>query len=89
MYNYLIRGINFSIEKWCAKSQGSCIFVPSWRWFVSRGAPIEALYAKDGLHLNGAGCGALQAGIQQALVEATMPDRVTARRTVRLAALPF
>ncbi len=88
-YDPLVRGINFCIEKWCAKSGGTTIFVPSWKWFVSRGMPIQAYYAKDGLHPNGAGNGALQAGIQQALVTTTMIERATSRRAMRLAGLPY
>ncbi len=88
-YDPLVRGINFAIEKMCAKSKGACIYVPSWKWFVSNGAPIEAYYCKDGLHPNGAGNGALQAGIQTSLSTAAMLERVRSRRTLRLASLPF
>ena len=88
-YDPLIRGINFALEKWCAKTQGACIFVPSWRWFVHGGSPIQAYYCRDGIHPNGAGNSALQAGIQQSMSIATMVERATSRRVKRLAELPF
>ncbi len=53
------------------------------------GVPIKALFAADGVHPNGAGCGTLQAGFQQALSVSTMLERAVSRRTRRLAALPW
>ena len=89
LYDPLIRGLNFAIEKWCAKAGPTCLFIPSWRWFVAKGQPVMAYYAKDGLHPNGAGNDVLQAGLQQSMVVANMLERARSRRTRRLAELPF
>ena len=50
-----VLGLNFTLEKWCVKSGGSCVFIPLYRSFLAGGEPWEELFAKDGLHLNGAG----------------------------------
>ncbi len=90
-YQYLplIRGLNFAIEKMCSKSKGASIYIPSYKWFIQRGNPVKALYAQDGLHPNGAGNDTLQAGLQQMMSTAALIERVTSRRTARLAALPY
>ena len=62
IYDPLIRGINFALEKMCAKTGGACLYVPSFKWFMSYDSPIKAYFASDGIHPNGAGNGALQAG---------------------------
>ena len=59
-----VLGLNFALEKWCAKSGGSCVFIPSYRSFLAGGEPREELFAKDGLHLNGAGVDRLEACFQ-------------------------
>ncbi len=88
IYDPLIRGINFALEKMCAKTGGACLYVPSFKWFMSYDSPIKAYFASDGIHPNGAGNGALQAGFQQSLSVGTMIERAVSRRTKRLAALP-
>ena len=54
-FNPYILGLNFALKKWYAKSGGSCAFIPSYRSFLTGGGSREELFAKDGLHLNGAG----------------------------------
>ncbi len=49
-YPYIYR-VNFALEKWCAKSGGSCIFIDSKDAFLANDKPRAELYAtKDGLH---------------------------------------
>jgi hypothetical protein len=58
-YPYAYR-LNFAIEKWCARSNGSCIFIPSYKIFIAYGRPKQCMYSvKDGLHHRGAGKDAL------------------------------
>ena len=56
-----VLGVNFTLEKWCSKSGGFCVFLPSYSSFLSGGEPREELFAKDELHLNGAGVDRLEA----------------------------
>ncbi len=59
-YPYIYR-VNFGLEKWCAKSGGSFIFIDSKDAFLTYGKPRAELYAtKDGLHPNGGGDDRLQ-----------------------------
>lgn len=88
-YKYLNYGLNFALEKWCAKSRGSAIFVPSFRRFLEKGSPISALFSKkDGLHLNGAGVDALAECFVEAITENFASQAISARRVRRLANLP-
>ena len=86
-YKPFVVGLNFALEKMCAKSKGSCIFVPSYRSFLKGGEPREELFARDGLHLNGAGIDRLEACFQQALSSDSMLARVSSARTGKLALL--
>ena len=79
-YKPYAAGLNFCLEKWCAKSGGACVYIPSYRNFLKGGRPRSELFAKDGLHLNGAGVDCLES-------TAYLVDRVTAGRTRRLAKL--
>ena len=88
-YKPYASGLNFALEKMCAKSQGACIYIPSYRNFLRGGRPREELFARDGLHLNGAGVDCLEACFQQALSTAYLTDRVTAARTRRMAKLGY
>ena len=76
--------LNFALEKWCAKSGGSCVFISSHRSFLVGREPREELFAKDGLHLNGAGVDRLEACFQQTLSTEHLMVRVTAERTRKL-----
>ena len=88
-YKPYASGLNFALEKMCAKSQGACIYVPSYRNFLRGGRPREELFARDGLHLIGAGVDCLEACFQQALSTAYLTDRVTAARTRWMAKLGY
>ena len=82
-------GLNFALEKWCSKSGGSCVFIPSYRSFLAAGEPRDELYAKDGLHLNGAGVDRLEACFQQALSTKHLLVKVMAERTRKLSELAY
>ena len=63
-----VSGVNFALRKWCAKSGGSSIFVPTHEQFLVRGLPRNELFSNsDGLHLNGAGVERLEAYFQQVM----------------------
>ena len=82
LFKGYIRGINFAVEKLCAKSRGACIFIPSFNVFMLRGKPREALFSdSDGLHLTGGGVDVLESCFQQALSTGYLLDRVRAGRT--------
>ena len=91
-------GLNFAIEKWCAKSGGTCIFIPSFHSFLSRthpvpaqrGEPNSALFSdSDGLHPDGAGVDVLESIFQQAFSTGYLLTRIRADRTQLLKALPY
>ena len=82
-------GINFALEKWCAKSKGATIFAPTYRQFLKNGRPREELYARDGLHLDGGGVDRLESSLQQALSTSYLQKRIDCRRTRKLAALEY
>ena len=82
-------GINFALEKWCAKSKGATIFTPTYEQFLKNGLPRKELYARDGLHLSGGGVDRLEASFQQAMSTPYLEKRISARRTRKLAALPY
>ena len=83
-------GINFALEKWCAQSKGTCIFVPSYTLFLKQGLPKAHLFSeKDGLHLNGAGMDVLESCFQQALTVPSMLEKVSSRRVKKLSLLPY
>ena len=85
-----ITGLNFCLEKWCAKTQGACIFIPSYDSFMSYGLPNAAFFSdSDGLHLDGGGVDALEGLFQQALSSGYLQTRVGAYRTWMLRTLPY
>ena len=53
------------------------MFILSYRSFLAGGEPREELFAKDGLHFNGAGVDRLEACFQQALSTEHLMVRVT------------
>ena len=79
-----VLGLNLALEKWCAKSIWSCVFIPSYRSFLAGGEPREELFPKDGRHMNGAGVDRLVDCFQQALSTEHLVVRVTAERTRKL-----
>ena len=84
LFKAFIRGLNFAVEKMCAKSQGACIFIPCFDAFLSEftGLPNTALFSeRDGLHLDGAGVDKLEGIFQQALSTGYLFVRVRAERT--------
>ena len=86
----LAHGLNFALEKLCAKSNGSNIFVPSYRRFLSHGSPRDELFSeRDGLHLNGAGVVELSACFQQALSTRHLMGRVGLKRRKKLSKLSY
>ena len=88
-YKPYASGLNFALEKMCAKSQGGCIYVPSYRNFLRGGRPREEIFARHGLHLNGAGVDCLEACFQQALSTVYLTDKVTAARMRWMAKLGY
>jgi len=83
-------GLNFAIEKWCARSKGTCIFIPSHKVFLAYGKPKQCMYSvSDGLHPRGAGKDTLEAYFQQALTVSSMLERTNSKRTQKLANLPY
>ena len=82
-------GINFALEKWCARSKGATVFAPTHRQFLKNGRPRAELFAKDGLHLDGGGVDRLEASLQQALSTSYLNKRLGSKRTHKLAALDY
>ena len=76
-----IRGLNFALEKFCAKTDGTCVFIPAYQPFMSKlvkNEPNRALFSQsDGLHLEGPGLDKLEEIIQQAFSTEYLLDRVT------------
>ena len=86
-----VYGVNFGIEKMCAKSGGTCVFVPSWQAFVVKNglsySPKSELFASDSLHLNGAGVDVLSQVLQQAMTGQFVLEKLGSVRRRRLEAL--
>ena len=81
-----VQGMNFAIEKWCAKSGGQCVFLPSFRWFLHEGKPVEDYFSrKDGLHLDGQGIVRLADCFVQGFSTGYLMSRLRKKRTERLA----
>ena len=89
LYRHFVYGLNFALEKWCAKSNGSSIFIPSFSCFLFEGRPRSEYFARDGLHLNGAGIDKMEAVVQQAFASKYLFQRVNARRTMKLLSLRY
>ena len=90
LFKPYIIGLNFSLEKWCAKTRGACIFIPSYDSFMVRGEPNAALISdKDGLHLDGGGVDVLEGLFQQALSTGYLGVRVRTARTYLLRTLEY
>ena len=76
-----IAGINFALEKWCARSKGSCVFLPSYVPFIKHGKPNKALLSdSDGLHPCGAGVSKLDSLFEQAFSSEFLLDKVLSER---------
>ena len=90
LYSSYLYGVNFALEKWCAKSGGSCVFLDTCKLFVDNGSPRDELFARsDGLHPNGMGDDRLQAFYSQALSTAYIIEKVKSKRVKRLRSLPY
>ena len=90
LFKPYVRGVNFALEKWCAKSQGATVFNPTYTAFLDRGKPRAELYSvSDGLHLNGAGVDRLAAAISQALSTGYLLERVRSRRARTLSTVSY
>lgn len=89
VFKPLIQGLNFALEKLCAKSGGACIYVPSGKSFLANGQPRAELFARDGLHLNGAGVDRLEACFQQALSTGFIEERLSNTRVLKLASIAY
>ena len=84
LFSAYISGLNFAIERFCAKSE-ACIFAPVYEPFLSRGTPNLALFAEsDHLHLRGAGVDLLESLLQQAMSTGYLIERVRLGRTKML-----
>ena len=81
-----IAGLNFALEKWCARSSGASIFAPTHLAFLGGdGLPNMALLAdSDGLHPCGAGVSKLDGLFEQVLSSEYLLERVRSERTLRL-----
>lgn len=89
LFKPYIIGMNFAIEKWCAKSRGASVFIPAYKPFLAHGKPKPELFACDGLHLTGAGVEVLEGCMQQALSTGYLVRRVNTQRTARLSKLSY
>lgn len=88
LFRAYISGLNFAIEKWCAKTSGTCIYIPCFNSFISHGKPKSALFSgKDGLHLDGGGVDVLEGLFQQALSSGYLRVRLNTERTRKLKSL--
>ena len=82
LFRGYVSGLNFALEKWCAKTCGTCVFIPSFSAFIARGKPKAALFSeKDGLHLAGAGVDVLEGIFEQALSTGYLLTRINSGRT--------
>ena len=89
-YSPFIYGINFALEKLCAQSSGSCVFVDTWKFFMNGVSPRDELFAKrDGLHLCGFGDERLQHCWRQALSDTYIAEKRFSRRVARLANITY
>ena len=85
-----VRGANFALEKLCAQSQGTCVFLPSFRWFLKEGRPVAEYFSKkDGLHLRGKGIVRLADCFTQGFATGYLLKRLAKARTRKLASLRF
>ncbi len=83
-------GLNFALEKWCAKSNGFCIFLPSYKMFLSYGQPNSCMFSNsDGLHPRGAGKDQLEAYFQQAVTVSSKLERIHSKHTKKLKKLTY
>lgn len=83
-------GINFALDKWCAKSFCATIYNPTYATFLDHGMPREELYSvSDGLHLNGAGVDRLEAAIAQALSTGYLLEKARYLRLRKLAVINY
>ena len=89
-YAPYIYGINFALEKLCAKSSGSCVFVDTWKFLMNGNRPRDELFAKrDDLHLCGFGDDRLQHCWRQALSDAYIVEKRCSRKVLKLASIPY
>ena len=84
------QGLNFALEKWCAKSLGIRVFLPSFRWFLEDGQPVEDMFSdSDGIHLRGAGVVQLTSCFVQGLSTGNLLNSLRKKRTRKLATLVY
>ncbi len=77
----LICSINFALEKWCAKSGGTRLFMASHAQFLRKGKPKHELFARvDGLHPNGVGTDDLQSFFQHVLTSEYVYEQTQSKR---------
>ncbi len=87
-----IYGVNFALEKWCAKSRGGghVFFIDSKDAFLANGKSRAELYAtKNGLHPNGDGDDRLQQMFSQAFSTVYMLDNILSKCTMNLASVSY
>ena len=88
-----ITGVNFALEKFCARSDGTRVYIPAYKAFMSKfekDQPNKALFSEnDGLHLEGPGVDKLEAIMQQAFSTEYLIDRVSCGQTLRLRDLSY
>ena len=88
-HKHRVAGVNFALEKWCALSGGSCVFLPSFIPFIKDGKPNRALLSEgDGLHPCGAGVSKLDGLFEQALSSDFLLQRSLSDRVRRLRGQP-
>lgn len=88
-YAPLINGLNFALQKWCSKSGGSRIYVPTHKVFMEHGKPRRELFAQDGVHPNGVGTDVLENFLQQAFSPQYLVQQLESVRTKMLASLSY
>ena len=90
LFRPYIQGLNFALEKFCAKSRGANVFIPSYNCFLLNGEPRHSLFSdSDGLHLKGAGVVKLQGCFQQAFSSGYLRVRVLCKQTRDMAAIKY
>ena len=86
LFRPYISGLNFALEKWCAKTGGTCIYAPMYDPFLNtRGSPNAALFSdSDGLHVDGTGVDVVEGCFGQAFSTGHLLTRLRAKHTKML-----
>ncbi len=90
LYFLLIFGLYFTLEKWCAQSSGTHVFVSSHNRFLKHGRLKREQYSTTGgLHPNGVSTDVLESFIRQALSPQFILENISSKRVACLVQLPY